>query len=99
MGTGTLWQWVLVMVLVLASAGYAIAHLMPGAWRRWRRALAVRVLAGHDHGWRRRVAERLMPAVGTGAACNGCEQCEPPSQPADRAPADRAPADRAQHKR
>ena len=84
MGIGALWQWILVAVLVLASAGYAVAHLMPGPWRTLRSALAVRVLAGHEHGWRRWLAERLSPAKGGPGACSGCDQCDVPDTPRRR---------------
>lgn len=82
--TDSAWQGWVVAVVVLASALFAVAHLLPGHWRSWRRALAVRVLAGADGGWRLWLAGRIAPGAGAAAGCGGCDRCESPPERAPR---------------
>jgi hypothetical protein len=84
MNTGLLIQYIVIGIVVLASALYAFRKLAPMLTNRWLAASAIYFGQPQRAAWMRAVGRRLQPKQATGSCSDGCSTCgacgtKPPS--------------------
>jgi hypothetical protein len=80
-------QYLIVALIVVPSAFYAVGVFSPRLKRRAQRGLALWLLAPQRGPALRRYGLRLMPqeqASGCGAGCSDCNNCAPPAAKAEQ---------------
>ncbi|OEZ02005.1 MULTISPECIES: DUF6587 family protein [Stenotrophomonas] len=78
MDTGLLLQYVVVALIVLASAWVVVKKQMPGTVRRVRGAAALSLLKPQRAAWLQALGRRIAPPANSGGAgCGGCDSCGP----------------------
>ncbi|MCA0395570.1 MAG: hypothetical protein LCH70_15895 [Proteobacteria bacterium] len=71
-------QYALIALAVLASAWAVARKLFPVSVRRLRIAVALPLLRASRPAWLRGLGRRIAPAPSaSGAACGGCDGCDP----------------------
>lgn len=70
-------QYVLIALLVLASAWVVLKKQFPGTTRRVRTALALPLLRSGRAPWLQALGRRLAPPPQSGGGCGGCDSCGP----------------------
>ncbi|HAI46454.1 hypothetical protein D3C87_399800 [compost metagenome] len=78
MDTGLLLQYVVVALIVLASAWVVLKKQFPGVVRRLRGALALALVKPQRAAWQQALGRKIAPpASAGGSACGGCDSCGP----------------------
>lgn len=78
MASGLLLQYVVVALIVLASAWVVLKKQMPGTVRKVRGALALGLVKPERAGWMQALGRWIAPqASGGNSACGGCDSCGP----------------------
>jgi len=73
--TGLVIQYMVVGLVVLASALYAFRKLAPLLTNRWLAAASIRFSQPHHAAWLRALGYRLQPKQATGSCSDGCSTC------------------------
>jgi hypothetical protein len=85
MAAGLLLQYIVVALIVLASAWVVLKKQFPGTVRRLRGAMALALVTPQRAAWVQALGRRVAPpATGGGAGCGGCDSCGPTSPPTGR---------------
>jgi hypothetical protein len=78
MTTGLLLQYIVVALIVLASAWVVLKKQFPGTVRKARGAIALGLVRPQRATWLQALGRRIAPPVsGAGGACGGCDSCGP----------------------
>lgn len=78
MTTGLLLQYVVVALIVLASAWVVLKKQFPGVVRKARGAIALGLVKPQRAAWLQALGRKVAPpASGGGGACGGCDSCGP----------------------
>jgi len=77
MDAGLMLQYVVVALIVLASAWVVVKKQMPGTVRRVRGAIALGLVKPHRSAWLQALGRRIAPPATGGGACGGCDSCGP----------------------
>jgi hypothetical protein len=72
---GLLIQYVIIALVVLASALYALRKLAPQLTSRWLAAASIRLGRPGHAAWLRALGRRLQPKQATGNCSDGCSTC------------------------
>ncbi|GLQ46761.1 hypothetical protein GCM10007862_18120 [Dyella lipolytica] len=75
MSTSLLVQYVVIGVVVLASALYAFRKLAPLLTNRWLAAASIHFSQPGHSAWLRAFGHRLQPKQATGSCSDGCSTC------------------------
>lgn len=75
MNTSLLIQYVVIGVVVLASALYAFRKLAPQLTNRWLAAASIHFSQPEHAAWIRAFGRRLQPRQATGNCSDGCSTC------------------------
>ena len=75
MSTSLLVQYVVIGLVVLASALYAFRKLAPQLTNRWLAAASIRFTRPGHAAWMRTVGRHLQPKQATGNCSDGCSTC------------------------
>lgn len=75
MNTSLLIQYVVIGVVVLASALYAFRKLAPQLTNRWLAAASIRYSQPGHAAWVRAFGRRLQPGQASGNCSDGCSTC------------------------
>ncbi|GAB2584792.1 hypothetical protein ISP15_08095 [Dyella jejuensis] len=75
MNTGLLIQYVVIGLVVLASALVAFRKLAPQLTSRWLAAASIRFSQPGHAAWVRALGRRLQPKLATGSCSDGCSTC------------------------
>ncbi|GGA37093.1 DUF6587 family protein [Dyella nitratireducens] len=75
MNTGLLVQYVVIGLVVLASALYAFRKLAPQLTNRWLVSASIHFSQPGHAVWMRSFARRLQPKQATGNCSDGCSTC------------------------
>lgn len=75
MSTGLLVQYMVIGVVVLASALYAFRKLAPQLTNRWLASASIHFSQPGHATWMRSLARRLQPKQATGDCSDGCSTC------------------------
>lgn len=75
MNTGLLIQYVVIGLVVLASALYAFRKLAPQLTNRWLASASMEFNQAGHAGWVRALGRRLQPKRATGNCSDGCSTC------------------------
>jgi len=73
--TGLLVQYVVIGLVVLASALYAFRKLAPQLTNRWLASASIHFSQPGHAAWLRSFARRLQPKQATGNCSDGCSTC------------------------
>ena len=77
MHAGLLAQYLVIMLVVMASVVIVARSQFPAATRKLRIAIALPLLREGMPGWTKSLGRRLAPASrGGGAGCGGCDSCD-----------------------
>jgi hypothetical protein len=98
--TSLLIQYLVIGLVVLASALYAFRKLAPLLTNRWLAAASIRFSQPNHAAWLRALGGRLQPKQATGSCSDGCSTCGAcgPKPPAS-AKTDTIPLEFRPHKR
>ncbi|WP_102945543.1 MULTISPECIES: DUF6587 family protein [unclassified Stenotrophomonas] len=77
MDAGLMLQYVVVALIVLASAWVVVKKQMPGTVRRVRGAIALGLVKPDRSAWLQALGRRIAPPATGGGACGGCDSCGP----------------------
>ncbi|MDQ1093365.1 hypothetical protein QE400_002778 [Xanthomonas sacchari] len=78
MSASLLLQYLVIALAVLVSAWVVLKKQFPGAARKLRGALALRLLRPGRASWLQALGRRIAPPVSAGTgACGGCDSCGP----------------------
>ncbi|GAB2560265.1 DUF6587 family protein [Rhodanobacter koreensis] len=75
MSTGLLLQYVVIGLIVLASALIVFRKLAPQLSNRWLAAASIRFSRPERSAWLRAFGQRLQPKQATGNCSDGCSTC------------------------
>lgn len=75
MSTSLLLQYVVIGLVVLASALYAFRKLAPKLTSRWLASASIHFSAPGHAAWLRAFGRRLQPKQATGSCSDGCSTC------------------------
>jgi hypothetical protein len=73
--TSLLVQYIVIALIVLASALYALRKLAPALTSRWLASASIRFSQPGHAGWVRAFGRRLQPKQATGSCSDGCSTC------------------------
>jgi hypothetical protein len=73
--TGLLIQYIVIGLIVLASALYAFRKLAPLLTNRWLAAASIHFSQPTHASWLRALARRMQPKQATGSCSDGCSTC------------------------
>ena len=77
MHAGLLAQYLVIMLVVMASVVIVARSQFPAATRKLRIAIALPLLRDGMPGWTQSLGRRLAPAPrGGGTGCGGCDSCD-----------------------
>jgi hypothetical protein len=75
MSDGLLTQYIVIALIVLASALYALRKLAPLLTNRWLAAASISFSQSTRPAWMRAIGQRLQPKQATGSCSDGCSTC------------------------
>jgi hypothetical protein len=75
MSTNLLIQYIIVALIVVASALYAFRKLAPALTNRWLASASIRFSQPGHAAWLRALGQRLQPKQATGSCSDGCSTC------------------------
>jgi hypothetical protein len=73
--TGLLAQYIVIALIVFASALYAFRKLAPLLTNRWLASASIRFTQPGHAAWVRALGHRLQPKQATGSCSDGCSTC------------------------
>lgn len=78
MTTGLLLQYIVVALIVLASAWVVLKKQFPGVLRQARGMIALGLVKPQRAAWLQALGRRIAPPASSGGgACGGCDSCGP----------------------